>query len=511
MQQCSFVESYIIHQEATNYYPHHPHIWSADQKDRRHAQRQSRHYRQRYIMQMHNVAVYDDDSSSKIKGTIQILMSDTGGGHRASANALRDAFDVLYPNQIECDIVDIYTEYGPFWPFNDYVNIYKIMAENSWMWDIFYHFGATPVGLILNDFFLNLFCFEPFTQCMARSQGCTKQRADMVISVHPLTQDVPLNVLGYLDSNYSVRSYTARTKTPFVTVITDLGSAHPTWFNRNVDVCYVPTNALYEKAIDRGLSPNQIKQYGLPIRKGFWNDYSNNSRRSSSSNQQQNQKEQLRKELQLNPDLPTVLIVGGGDGMGGIVNLAKELGNQLSSISRTNSYQIIVVCGKNKNAKRILETYPFSNNISVHIKGFVNNMDQYMKASDVLVTKAGPGTIAEASICGLPCMMFSFLPGQEAGNIPYVEKSGFGKYSKNPTEIASIVSAWLSSPSILDSMKRAAINASRPNATLDIAKDIASILFTKKKKERIEQQQNELSPVSDQSRTKSKILTRMNV
>lgn len=41
--------------------------------------------------------------------TIQILMSDTGGGHRASANALRDAFDVLHPGKIQCDIVDIFT------------------------------------------------------------------------------------------------------------------------------------------------------------------------------------------------------------------------------------------------------------------------------------------------------------------------------------------------------------------------------------------------------------------
>ena len=41
--------------------------------------------------------------------TVQILMSDTGGGHRASANALRDAFDVLHPGKIQCDIVDIYT------------------------------------------------------------------------------------------------------------------------------------------------------------------------------------------------------------------------------------------------------------------------------------------------------------------------------------------------------------------------------------------------------------------
>lgn len=52
--------------------------------------------------------------------TVQILMSDTGGGHRASANALRDAFDVLHPGKIQCDIVDIYTDYGPF-PYNTYV------------------------------------------------------------------------------------------------------------------------------------------------------------------------------------------------------------------------------------------------------------------------------------------------------------------------------------------------------------------------------------------------------
>jgi hypothetical protein len=67
----------------------------------------------------------DDDTTY----TIQILMSDTGGGHRASANALKDAFDSLYPGKIQCDIVDIFTDYGPFWPFNDYVGLYKFMAE----------------------------------------------------------------------------------------------------------------------------------------------------------------------------------------------------------------------------------------------------------------------------------------------------------------------------------------------------------------------------------------------
>lgn len=162
--------------------------------------------------------------------TIQILMSDTGGGHRASANALRDAFDILYPGRIECDIVDIYTDYGPMWPYNEYVALYKLMAKYPITWDIFYHFGATDVGIWLNKFLLELFCFNSFKECMARPSGKTSRRADMVVSVHPLTQDIPLRIMAELDTDDVTRDPSART-TPFCTVVTDLGSAHPTWFN----------------------------------------------------------------------------------------------------------------------------------------------------------------------------------------------------------------------------------------------------------------------------------------
>jgi ABC-type glycerol-3-phosphate transport system substrate-binding protein len=93
---------------------------------------------------------------AKEKGTIQILMSDTGGGHRASANALRDAFDELYPGQIEVDIVDIFTDYGPFFPINAFVDIYKIMAEYPILWEITYKSGATPFGLWFNELVLEV-------------------------------------------------------------------------------------------------------------------------------------------------------------------------------------------------------------------------------------------------------------------------------------------------------------------------------------------------------------------
>jgi 1,2-diacylglycerol 3-beta-galactosyltransferase len=158
-------------------------------------------------------------------------MSDTGGGHRASANALRDAFDILYPGKINCDIVDIYTDYGPFFPYNSYVQLYKLMAKYTWIWNLFFQAGSTSFGMWLNAFLLEVFCFDSFKTCLARDSCGTGKRADMVISVHPLCQDLPLRILAELDSNGETREISSRS-TPFCTVVTDLGGAHPTWYVR---------------------------------------------------------------------------------------------------------------------------------------------------------------------------------------------------------------------------------------------------------------------------------------
>lgn len=436
------------------------------------------------------------------KGTIQILMSDTGGGHRASANALRDAFDELYPGQIEVDIVDIFTDYGPFFPINAFVPIYKIMAEYPILWEITFKSGATPFGLWFNELVLELFCFDSFKECMARQSSSTDTRADMVVSVHPLTQDIPLKILNCLDTNG--KSRTSGRTTPFATVVTDLGGAHPTWFNPGADTCFVPSDALNKAARDRNVKPEQIIQYGLPIRRGFWGEsgkqaatgggnfiedlFAGFSGGDASKKKPKSDPSKSRQQIKLGlkQDVPTVLIVGGGDGIGGIIPQAKAMGEKLSAKSTEDGkeYQMIVVCGNNENAQKVLSSKEWGEGINVEVKGFVNNMDEFMRSSDVIVTKAGPGTIAEASICGLPCMLSSYLPGQEEGNVPFVEDAGFGAYSGNPTKIADTVSTWLSSPEMLSSMKEAALEAARPSATVDIAKDLAAMLFEHKNKQK---------------------------
>jgi 1,2-diacylglycerol 3-beta-galactosyltransferase len=173
----------------------------------------------------------------------------------------------------------------------------------------------------------------------------------------------------------------------------------------SVDRCFVPSDALVQLARNRNLDSSQILKYGLPIRQGFWSSTPTSASQVTSAQQ----KVALRNSLRVATDLPTVLVVGGGDGMGGIVDIAKSLGETLGSASSSPAYQMVVVCGNNRKAKEALSDADFGPGVQVSIQGFVNNMDEWMRASDALVTKAGPGTIAEASICGLPCMLFSYL------------------------------------------------------------------------------------------------------
>ena len=282
----------------------------------------------------------------------------------------------------------------------------------------FYEFGATPVGLWLNDFMLELTCFGPFQECLSRDPMNTEKvidkeesvvaygqgpaelgggsygihsgpRADMVVSVHPLCQELPLKILNSLDTNGASR--TEGRTTPFVTVVTDLGGAHPTWFNPGVDKCFVPSDVLKNAAMDRKVKESQIVQYGLPIRRGFWRfgaDYNTDSPPEEQNEEVEMQgvhhKPTIRESLGLK-DMPTVLIVGGGDGMGGIVSQAQAVGERLQKLASSSSspYQMVVVCGNNKAAVTELSTpqTQWGSDIEVSIQGFVNNMDEFMRAS----------------------------------------------------------------------------------------------------------------------------------
>ena len=128
----------------------------------------------------------------------------------------------------------------------------------------------------------------------------------------------------------------------------------------------------------------------------------------------------------------------GGEGIGPVAAIARSVATRLAADARRA--QLVVICGRNEQLRRQLTQSEWP--LPVRVEGFVENMPDWMGACDCVVTKAGPGTIAEALICGLPILLTGFIPGQEEGNVPFVLENGVGAYSEEPAEIAAIVSRW---------------------------------------------------------------------
>jgi 1,2-diacylglycerol 3-beta-galactosyltransferase len=166
--------------------------------------------------------------------------------------------------------------------------------------------------------------------------------------------------------------------------------------------------------------------------------------------------------------------MGGGDGVGGISSITQSIVSKLSC--NVKDSQVVVVCGHNTKVQEKLKSKKWPSNVNVVVRGFCSNIDEYMSAVDCLITKAGPGTIAEAMTRGLPIILSSFLPGQEAGNVPYVVDGGFGVYTgMKPQKIADAVSHFFKDEALLQSMSRRALASAKPDATISIARDIANI------------------------------------
>jgi len=166
------------------------------------------------------------------------------------------------------------------------------------------------------------------------------------------------------------------------------------------------------------------------------------------------------------------MVVGGGDGVGRIQQVAEAVGQGLATLKASTGATLIVICGKNEKVRRNLKNVTWPVGVHAEIKGFVQNMDEWMAASNVMVTKAGPGTIAECCTRNLPVVLSSYLPGQERGNVTFAVEGGFGEYTTKPDIIAQTVVAWLQDPVELEKRSKAAGAASRPRATLQIAEEI---------------------------------------
>lgn len=264
--------------------------------------------------------------------------------------------------------------------------------------------------------------------------------ADMVVSVHSLLTRTTTQALMKFEQ-----------RPPFMVVVTDLVSTHMFWYDRHVDRCLVPTQPAFDRGIESGLRPEQMRVTGLPVHPHFATRLI--------------EKSAARQELGWDATLPTILMVGGGEGMGPLYEAARAVNDQRLKC------QLVVIAGRNQQLKAKLQADRW--NQPTHIYGFVTNMPVLMAASDILVSKAGPATISEACIAGLPVILYDAIPGQETGNVEYVVNNNAGVFAPSPSEVAESVTQWLGEGA--DGLKRRSDNArrlGRPNAVWEIADEI---------------------------------------
>ncbi len=309
----------------------------------------------------------------------------------------------------------------------------------------------------------------------ARTALCNVLRAhpaDVVVSFHPIP-------------NYSVSLGLAQLHepTPLAVVVVDLVTTHASWFTPGPDMYLVPTAAARQRALRCGILPSRVHIRGMPTRRSFVTaiDIS---------------KQEARLRLGLTPDRDIVLVMGGGDGMGPLEQVVHALAHTLADRA-----DIVVITGKNRALQASLggkgneaafddparkkRTSPARHTRlagksgplppTVHIEGFVDNVEIWMRAADILVTKAGPNTVAEAFIAGLPIVLYTALPGQEEGNVTYVVENGAGIWAPTPRQVSKAVAHLLTDVEERRTMTARARAIATPHATEHIARDLWSL------------------------------------
>jgi 1,2-diacylglycerol 3-beta-galactosyltransferase len=265
--------------------------------------------------------------------------------------------------------------------------------------------------------------------------------ADLIVTVHAFANTFALRALG-------------KDRPPFINVVTDMVTTHALWYDNRADLILVPTENARRRALKYKMPPEKVRVVGLPVADEYCKPKGRKGTR--------------RKKLGWPVDKPVVLMVGGGEGMGPLAKTAYGIDASGLDLS------LVIVCGRNQKLKATLEAYKWEN--PAFIYGFTYDMPDFMRASDYIVTKAGPGTIAEALNAELPIILYSKLPGQEDGNVTFVQEEGAGVWAPTPQEVVRTLTRWISHPAERKQVIENCRRAGRPEAARTIARTIGEIL-----------------------------------
>lgn len=355
-----------------------------------------------------------------------IIHASVGAGHRRAAESIYNYVKEKCP-QFDFKIIDA-LEYvsAPFrlsyslgYPFLIHRALF-IWRFAFWLTDFkFLRFISRPLAHWIN-----------LSNSKALIDYISKENPEFIVSTHFL----PSDVAAYLKRKKKITSIV-------VTLITDFG-VHPFWVSKGTDLYVAASEFTREKLIFEERVPEEkIRVFGLPSDEKFLKEFNRGA---------------LSVKLGIKADEFTVLLMTGSLGIGPLEDIAELI---------SKDAQVLLVCGANKALYERLEKRNMPN---VKVFSFVNNTEELMAVSDLIVTKPGGSSIAEILNMELIPLFISPIPGQESENVKALSQFAIGLSPKSIEEIRDAVLDFKEHPEKIERTKEEIRSFKKPDCLKEI-------------------------------------------
>ncbi|WP_055669371.1 MGDG synthase family glycosyltransferase [Desnuesiella massiliensis] len=267
---------------------------------------------------------------------------------------------------------------------------------------------------------------------------------DLIVSTHPFSTEM-----------LSILKTKGRILKKVISILTDY-APHSFWIHPAIDAYVVSNEDMVSEMELRGVNPNTIYPLGIPVHPDFLIEHD---------------RCQTLKALNLNTEKNTLLLMGGSLGMGNLLEVYREI----SKIDLP--FQIITITGNNKKLFSTLLNEVKNSSKETRIIGYTNEVNKYMQACDLLVTKPGGLTVSEALICKIPLAIFSAIPGQEEKNADFLLRNNLAVSLGNGKECKNIIEDLLGSSNKLKEMKDNCYKFDKSSCGSNIVKLMFSMVY----------------------------------
>ncbi len=365
---------------------------------------------------------------AKPKRIILMYISEISGHHSATL-AIEKAIKILQPN---AEVLNINT-FNYTNPISEKIvnRLYMaVIKRTPQIWDYLYD-NPSVVKKIENI----KKTIHKFNSPKLKSLF-DKFKPDAVIC----TQAFPCGMVADFKKTYN--SYI-----PLVAVLTDY-IPHSYWIYDTVNYYITPSEEVSGRLIKKGVPEHKIKSLGIPFDHKFNENISRN---------------EVMLKLNLNPGLPTVLIMGGGQGLGPVKTIVRSLEKV------RNDFQELIVAGTNKKLYKSLKKKVKKYKKKILLFKYVDNINELMGIASIIITKPGGVTISEALAKKIPIIIIKPIPGQEESNTAYLTEKEAAIKIDEPKDINLIIEDLLTDKRKLNHLSECAGRIGKPNASVDIA------------------------------------------